>query len=50
MMQWLLMALCMTVIIVAFVFGWAALVVGARYDEHNESEGRVPNESSDVTR
>ena len=36
MMQWLLTALCMAVINVAFVVGWAALVVGARYDEHND--------------
>ncbi len=36
MINFLLGATCMAVIIVAFVFGWAAIVIGARYDEHNE--------------
>ncbi len=50
MINFLLGATCMAVIIVAFVFGWAAIVIGARYDEHNEQEQWTSNDSNDITR
>ncbi len=36
MTNFLLTALCCTFFVVVFILGWAALVLGARYDEHNE--------------
>jgi len=35
MINLLLTGLCAAVLVVLFVFGWAAIVIGARYDEHN---------------
>ena len=50
MINFLLGTTCMGVIIVAFVFCWAAIVIGARYDEHNEREQWKSDESTDISR